>query len=668
MFNRQTWYPGEQVQSAVLMQQEVDDARAFAQFVADAMGSTNAVFTGLSATPGTGLEVDIGTGALYQFTEIDPTAWSSLPQDTTSWFLQGLQLSSSTLTGFTAPATSGDSIDYLIQAQIQVTDATAVNLPFTNGANPPVTVYESKSPNRQNIIAFEVLAGTAATTGSQVAPTPTSGWVPLWLVTVAYGESQIVSGNISAAANQPLFTGFVHTNPNGETPVYLSPPSAQNGNINITGTATTGPVIATTLQIGGAASVSTVDTSIANGMQIDFIRVTDVGYTGSQQTTDSMSIAGSIGYTGTHAGTDADPYPQSQLNVAMLGGKIASDYALAAGNYITVYSSAPTAASGNAAVTGYFEAASFESTTTTIPPLTVSSSLMVANLNAQYLAGFQPGNAASNVPISNGTLCTNLNAQYLGGLPSSSYQPAGSYAEMNVTNTGTFAASSTLATTGGTSGSQGVLGYLSTNGYGMNSGGALAFLQAVSTPLGLIGSKIETNSPLYVGGDTGDQPIYASDLNPSGLVRSGYACYRVTRVAGYQSSPTPTAPGGGTDYGVLPSIGGEISFPKIGANGDNPETFTYRMIVTTTTAFNRGFNVRCNDACAIWVNGVQQFSASGNSASDFVVGINFAVGTNTLDVVYSGDAQAGDDHFYLFAWVPFVGNSIASYITSLVHG
>lgn len=666
-FNRQTWYPSEQVQSSVLMQQEQDASRSLFQFVADALGSTSAVFTGLTATPGTGLEVIIADGALYQLNQLDPTAWSTLPADTNEWMLQGLLRTAATLSGFTAPTTSGDSIDYLIEAQIQVTDTAAVNLPFTNGATPPVTVYESKSPSRQNVVALQVVAGTAAATGSQVAPSPTSGWVPLWLVTVAYGETQIVSGNIALAANAPQFSGFVHSNPNGETPVYLSSPTPQSGFIDITGTMTSGGVVATTALLGGATATTNFDGTFKNGFAGDYLNLTAIGFTGSKQTTDSLDIAGSIGYTGTHAGTDADPLPVSQLNVTMLGGKVASDYALAGGNYITVYATTPTLATGNAGITGYLEASTFTSTVASgTAPFTVTSTTEVANLNANYLQGYGVGNGTGLIPLSNGALNTNLNAQYLNGIASTGYQLAGNYAEMNVTNTGSFTASSSLSSTGGTSGDQASLGYNSTQSLGMNGGGPLAYVQGVAAPLGLLGSKVLTQGPLYVGGDAANQNVYANDLVPSGLLRAGFASYRVTRGSFFSSNPPIMAPGaGGSDYGVYPSLGGGVSFFT---GSGYTEIFTFRMIITTTAAFETYINMRANDAVAVYVNGAQQYSSNGQNAALVVAPISLGVGVNTVDISWSGDGQGQDDHFTMFPWLPFVNGQLASYITSAVHG
>ena len=49
------------------------------------------------------------------------------------------------------------------------------------------------------------------------------------------------------------------------------------------------------------------------------------------------------------------------------------------------------------------------------PPFVVASATQVPNLNADMVDGYDAGNAAGNVPVSNGVLNTNLNAHMVGG-------------------------------------------------------------------------------------------------------------------------------------------------------------------------------------------------------------------------------------------------------------
>jgi len=49
------------------------------------------------------------------------------------------------------------------------------------------------------------------------------------------------------------------------------------------------------------------------------------------------------------------------------------------------------------------------------PPMTVSSTTAVTNLNADMLDGNHAGNATGNIPVSNGTVNTSLNADMVDG-------------------------------------------------------------------------------------------------------------------------------------------------------------------------------------------------------------------------------------------------------------
>jgi hypothetical protein len=669
-------YPSEIPLDTVFMQAEKDAAIALWQFILDALGSNSSVFSGLAATPGTGLQVNIAAGSLYQFGEIDPTTWSDMPSDESSWMLQGINFATQALTGFTPPGTAGQSIDYLIECQIQVTDEATVSTPFTDGATPPSTVYQMQSPARQNVIAFQVKAGSAATTGSQTPPSPDAGWVPLWVVAVDNGESGFSSGDISLAPNAPEFFGFVHTNPNGNTPVFLSPLSQQTGFLNISGAALVGGLVAGYALIGsGATLVTNFASAFKGGFAGDFLSLSITGgWPGAAQSTDSLDIAGSIGYTGAHAGTDLDPYPESQLNVAMLGGKLASDYALASGHYLILYTGTPTAdpTNINAAIAGYLKI----NVVTGTAPLQVTSTTLCTNLNAQFVGGLAPGNTSGEIAVSNGTLCVNLNAQYLNGLPSSAFQLAGSYAVMNATNSGTFTATGSIATTGGTGSSQAILNYSATNGFGLNSGGALAYLQSQSAPLGLIGSSILTSGPIFAGGDS-PQNVSAKDFIPTGLMRAGMCVYTVTSGGTGNTYPYP---GNGVAIGTKAGIAGEIN---VCADSVLSSEFYigYRCKITLSGSLTVNFAGLGLPSGTIYVDGSVVATVGGGPGVPNPQPYTFSAGTHTVDIVYAaynmalayytGSEGASNDwggNLTVFGWLPLSGGKISSVITAITPG
>jgi hypothetical protein len=170
------------------------------------------VIHGLNCTPTSpaSLSVNIGAGSIYSMQNIDSTAYSSLPADTAhSISKQGLALNSQVFT-LTAPATSGQSINYLIQAIYQDVDSGSTVLPYYNAANPsvawsgPANSGAAQNTVRAGVCNVTVKTGVAAATGMQSTPTPDAGYVGAWVITVANGQTTITSSSISLAPNAPF--------------------------------------------------------------------------------------------------------------------------------------------------------------------------------------------------------------------------------------------------------------------------------------------------------------------------------------------------------------------------------------------------------------------------------------------------------------------------------
>ncbi|HHW4675111.1 MAG TPA: hypothetical protein ACQGQW_08015, partial [Xylella fastidiosa subsp. pauca] len=182
------------------------------------------------------LHVQVLPGEIYSLQNLDGTAYSSLAADTTHQIIkQGMILDAVTL-NCPAPATSGYSINYLIEAAYQDFDDNAVVLPYYNASNPsqaysgPSNSGTAQSTVRRGICTLQVKAGIVAATGTQLTPAADSGYVGLWTVTVAYGQTQITAANITQAANAPFL------------PAGGIVPSVQNSAFNYaldTGTANT---------------------------------------------------------------------------------------------------------------------------------------------------------------------------------------------------------------------------------------------------------------------------------------------------------------------------------------------------------------------------------------------------------------------------------------------
>lgn len=180
-------------------------------FALDLLGAGTCV-RGLACGPTSpaSLGVSIGAGTVYSLQNIDGTEYGSLPADTTHQILkQGIQFGSMTL-ACAAPITSGQSINYLIEAAYQDVDTTPIVLPYFNAANitqnyaGPNNTDTSQNTLRQGLVAMQAKAGTPATTGAQTTPGADSGFVGLYVVTVAFGQTTVVSGNISTVSGAPI--------------------------------------------------------------------------------------------------------------------------------------------------------------------------------------------------------------------------------------------------------------------------------------------------------------------------------------------------------------------------------------------------------------------------------------------------------------------------------
>lgn len=239
--DRKIIYSGQLPRSADSLDFQKNAVKAIGQLAADVMtsASTLALITGLACTPTSpaSMGVLLASGACYQQQQIDwvtPTSGGASLQpfgaasaDSTSILLQGISAASQTITGFTAPAVAGQSINYLIEVQVQNQDGTPVTLPYYNSANPAVPLQgpagagTAQNTDRKTVLAVKVVAGSAAATGTQVTPGVDVGWVPAYVVTVTNGQSTILSGNIAVHSQAPFLgslTSQHHTGKPGQAP------------------------------------------------------------------------------------------------------------------------------------------------------------------------------------------------------------------------------------------------------------------------------------------------------------------------------------------------------------------------------------------------------------------------------------------------------------------
>lgn len=170
-----------------------------------AMGSDN-IAHGLACTQQLtpNMSVLVGAGSIYMSGPLDQTAYGSLAPDTTHQvILQGILRDAITVP-LTAPSTVGQSINYLIQAGLSITDTDTMTLPFYNSSNPSQPFPQTVKKRRAIAASVNAKPGTAATTGTQTTPSPDAGFFGLYVVTVANGASSVVNANIATVSPSPF--------------------------------------------------------------------------------------------------------------------------------------------------------------------------------------------------------------------------------------------------------------------------------------------------------------------------------------------------------------------------------------------------------------------------------------------------------------------------------
>jgi len=184
-------------------------------FLAQGMFGTGTQVWGLSCGPTTpaSMSILVGPGAIVSQQVVDQSAFGSLAADTTDALVKvGINLTSTTLTT-TAPSSAGQSINYLIEASFLEEDTTPVVLPYYNASNPaqpytgPSNSGAAQNTQRLQRVQLQLKAGTPANTGTQTTPAVDSGWVGLYVVTVAYGQTTVSTGNINAYPAAPFVGG-----------------------------------------------------------------------------------------------------------------------------------------------------------------------------------------------------------------------------------------------------------------------------------------------------------------------------------------------------------------------------------------------------------------------------------------------------------------------------
>lgn len=205
-------YPGSLPQDVDILQPQRNAMIALG-FLAQAVFGPTTVCDGLSCTPTApaSMSVNVGPGTIIQNSVVDQNTYGSLAADTSDALVKcGINIATTVLGPFTPPGTAGFSQNFLIQAALSEQDGGATVLPYYNAANPatpysgPNNSGSSQNTTRTQTVNLQIKAGSAATTGSQTTPAPDSGFVGLWVVTIANGASSLVASNITMYGGAPF--------------------------------------------------------------------------------------------------------------------------------------------------------------------------------------------------------------------------------------------------------------------------------------------------------------------------------------------------------------------------------------------------------------------------------------------------------------------------------
>ena len=211
--DRRTVYYGALPRDLDILQPGQFAMTGLAKLAEAVLGTAAAVdgFTLVPTGPAT-LSLTLGAGQIYQQANLEASTWGSLPADTHTIMKQGIALDPQNLT-FVTPTTTGYAQNVLVEVQYQDADTGTLVLPYYNPANPstpfsgPANSGASQSTIRSGAVAVQLKYGTAATSGTQVTPTPDAGWAPLYVVTLAQGQTQITAGSIAKYPTAPFIAG-----------------------------------------------------------------------------------------------------------------------------------------------------------------------------------------------------------------------------------------------------------------------------------------------------------------------------------------------------------------------------------------------------------------------------------------------------------------------------
>lgn len=180
--------------------------------LAQAVNGTATVADGLNCVPTVpaSLSVQLTPGSMYALTTVDAAKFSALDPDVSHVVIkQGIELDPTVLT-LVAPGLSGYSVNHLIQAAVVESDEEPTVVPYVNPNNlnlpfsGPSGTGQRQPTVRRGRIQISAKSGTLAPTGTQTTPSPDAGFSPLYVVTIAFGDTAIPAASIATHPSNPF--------------------------------------------------------------------------------------------------------------------------------------------------------------------------------------------------------------------------------------------------------------------------------------------------------------------------------------------------------------------------------------------------------------------------------------------------------------------------------
>jgi len=181
-------------------------------YLAQAVLGTGPVVDGLACTPTSpaSMTIIVGPGTISQLSVIDMLPYGSLPANITDPLLKiGINIAPTNFT-VTAPTTSGQSVNFLIEAVFQESDIDPIVLPYYNAAQPsqpysgPANSAAAQNTLRTQCVELQMKPGTPAASGAQSTPPVDNGWTGLYVITVSYGQTSVTAANIATLPTAPF--------------------------------------------------------------------------------------------------------------------------------------------------------------------------------------------------------------------------------------------------------------------------------------------------------------------------------------------------------------------------------------------------------------------------------------------------------------------------------